>query len=255
MSLDAQRARIEAWSDATGATLTGVVEDGGVSGTLPVGDRPGGAEIAALLDARRANVDAVVVVRLDRLGRDAAETLAVLKRFADGTVGLVSIADRLDLSTPQGRAMAGVAAVFSQLERDLIAQRTAERARRAAVSAAHLRPCSLWLPGYEGPPGSACERTECCSADAAHAIASHELCPHCAAAQCRWRSSKARRTLARHDRQICAANFSGSGDGCLTIATPYRIPENPIRLILEHWRHLETGLPPFAQHRKEISHA
>ena len=126
MSLDAERARIEAWSDATGATLTDVVEDGGVSGTLPLGDRPGGAEIAALLDARRANVDAVVVVRLDRLGRDAAETLAVLKRFADGTVGLVSIADRLNLSTPQGRAMAGVAAVFSQLERDLIAQRTAE---------------------------------------------------------------------------------------------------------------------------------
>ena len=34
---------------------------------------------------------------------------------AKGSVGLVSIADRLDLSTPQGRAMAGVSAVFSEL--------------------------------------------------------------------------------------------------------------------------------------------
>jgi DNA invertase Pin-like site-specific DNA recombinase len=130
VSLEAQQARIEAWCEATGAVLTNCVEDSGVSGTLSLANRPGGAEIAELLDARRPTVHAVVVARLDRLGRDAGETLTLLRRFTQGQVGLVSVADRVDLSTPQGRAMAGVAAVFSQLERELIAERTADALAR-----------------------------------------------------------------------------------------------------------------------------
>ena len=66
----------------------------------------------------------MVVLRLDRLGRDAAETLALLKRFRSGKVGLVSVVDRLDLGTTDGRAMAGVTAIFSELERALLGQRT-----------------------------------------------------------------------------------------------------------------------------------
>ena len=103
-----------------------MVSDGGVSGSRPFPERVGGKRIAALLDARRPGADAVVVLRLDRLGRDAAETLALLKRFRAGKVGLVSVADRLDLATPQGRAMAGVTAIFSELERALVGQRTAD---------------------------------------------------------------------------------------------------------------------------------
>lgn len=128
-SIDAQRGRIEAWCQATGAHLDHVVADEGVSGTRPLGERPGGREIADLLASRRPSVDAVVVLRLDRLGRDAAETLTCLRRFTKGQLGLVSIADRVDLSTPHGRAMAGVAAIFSELERALIAERTADALR------------------------------------------------------------------------------------------------------------------------------
>jgi site-specific DNA recombinase len=129
LSLDAQRSRIRAWCAATGADLVEVLEDRGVSGTRRLVDRSGGARLADLLDQRRSAVDAVVVVRLDRLGRDAAETLQLLKRFASGPVGLVSITERLDLTTPQGRAMAGVAAVFAELERSLIGERTSEALR------------------------------------------------------------------------------------------------------------------------------
>jgi DNA invertase Pin-like site-specific DNA recombinase len=126
MSLDAQRGRIEAWCRAADATLLDVVVDAGVSGSRRLEDRPGGIQVAQLFRQRQPEVDAVAVVRLDRLGRDAAETLELLKRFASGKVGLISIVDRLDLTSPQGRAMAGVSAVFAQLERELIAQRTAE---------------------------------------------------------------------------------------------------------------------------------
>src|SRR4051794_4229050 len=83
MSLDAQRSRIESWCDATAAVLSDVVEDGGVSGSQPLARRPGGQRLAALLDQRRPPIDAVVIARLDRLGRDAAETLSYLRRFTE----------------------------------------------------------------------------------------------------------------------------------------------------------------------------
>jgi DNA invertase Pin-like site-specific DNA recombinase len=87
-------------------------------------------QVAGLLDQREPSIEAVVICRMDRLGRDASETLGYLHRFASGKIGLVSILDRLDLSTSQGRAMAGVAAVFGQLERELIGQRTSEALAR-----------------------------------------------------------------------------------------------------------------------------
>lgn len=130
ISLEAQRRRIEAWAEATDAELLEVIEDAGVSGLRPLAMREGGHRIEALLGARNPEVEAVVITRLDRLGRDAAENLTCLRRFANGKVGLVSLADRLDLGTPQGRAMAGVASVFSELERELIGQRTAEALAR-----------------------------------------------------------------------------------------------------------------------------
>jgi len=126
MSLDAQESRIRAWCEAQAAELVEIVRDEGVSGTKLLADRAGGSRVAGLLEARRPDADAVVVVRMDRLGRDAAEQIALLKRFRSGKVGLVAIAQQIDLATPHGRAMAQIGAVFSELERALIAERTTE---------------------------------------------------------------------------------------------------------------------------------
>jgi site-specific DNA recombinase len=126
VSLDAQRAQIEAWCAATGAVLLDVVEDDPVSGSRPLAEREGGSRIARLLTQRVPEAMACAITRLDRLGRDAAETLTHLQQFARGRVGLVSLRERLDLTTPHGKAMAGVSAVFGQLEKELIGERTAE---------------------------------------------------------------------------------------------------------------------------------
>ena len=96
------------------------IVDAAVSGTKPLAQRPGGARVAELLNAKSPAADAVVVVRLDRLGRDAAESLALFKRFRTGRVGLVSIAEQVDLATPHGRAMASVQMVFAELEQSLL---------------------------------------------------------------------------------------------------------------------------------------
>lgn len=126
LSLDAQEARIRAWCEANGAELVEIFLEEGVSGSKLLSERPGGRRIAHLLEARRPTADAVVVVRMDRLGRDAAEQIVLLKRFRAGKVGLVAIAQQIDLATPHGRAMAQIGAVFNELERALIAERTTE---------------------------------------------------------------------------------------------------------------------------------
>ena len=126
VTLEAQQGRIEAWAKATGAEVVDVVVDNGVSGSRPLSERAGGRRVASLLHETKPKADAVVIVRIDRLARDAAEALRLLRHFSSGRVGLISLDDRLDLTSPQGRAMAGVAAVFAQLERELVAERTAQ---------------------------------------------------------------------------------------------------------------------------------
>ena len=77
-----------------------------------------------LLDAaRRRNIDVVVVWRLDRWGRSLADLLTTLQELRDLDVGFVSLTEALDLTTPSGRAMAGLLAVFAEFEREILRER------------------------------------------------------------------------------------------------------------------------------------
>jgi DNA invertase Pin-like site-specific DNA recombinase len=126
MSLAVQESRICSWCEATEAALVEIVADAGVSGTKPLEERPAGHRIASLLASRKPDADAVCIARLDRLGRDAAETLKLLRQFSTGAVGLVSVADRIDLTTPSGKALAQMTCVFGEMERELLSQRTSD---------------------------------------------------------------------------------------------------------------------------------
>jgi site-specific DNA recombinase len=126
MSLEAQENKIRSWAQANDHEVIEIFVEEAVSGSKLVSDRPQGKRIAKLLEARRPAADAVVVTKLDRLGRDAAEQMSLLKRFRTGKVGLVAISQHIDLASPHGRAMAQISAVFGELERALIAERTTE---------------------------------------------------------------------------------------------------------------------------------
>ena len=77
-----------------------------------------------LLDAaRRREIDIVVVWRLDRWGRSVTDLLATLQELEHLGVGFVSLTEALDLTTPSGRAMAGLLAVFAEFEREILRQR------------------------------------------------------------------------------------------------------------------------------------
>jgi len=74
--------------------------------------------------ARRREIDLVVVWRLDRWGRSVTDLLATLQELEHLGVGFVSLAEALDLTTPAGRAMAGLLAIFAEFEREILRERT-----------------------------------------------------------------------------------------------------------------------------------
>src|SRR6202789_1170452 len=86
-----------------------------------------------LLDAaRRREIDVVLVWRLDRWGRSVADLLATLQELDHLSVGFVSLTEALDLTTPSGRAMAALLAVFAEFEREILRE-------RVRASLAHAR--------------------------------------------------------------------------------------------------------------------
>jgi len=75
--------------------------------------------------ARRRDIDVVVVWRLDRWGRSMADLVTTLQELRQLDVGFASLTEALDLTTPSGRAMAGLLAVFPEFERGNIANASA----------------------------------------------------------------------------------------------------------------------------------
>src|SRR5438270_6734433 len=78
---------------------------------------------ALLAIARRREVDVILVWRLDRWGRSVADLVSTLQELQHLGVGFVSLTEALDLTTPAGRAMAGLLAVFAEFEREILRER------------------------------------------------------------------------------------------------------------------------------------
>ncbi len=76
-----------------------------------------------LAAARRREIDVALVWRLDRWGRSVADLVATLQELQHLGVGFVSLTEALDLTTPAGRAMAGLLAVFAEFEREILRER------------------------------------------------------------------------------------------------------------------------------------
>jgi DNA invertase Pin-like site-specific DNA recombinase len=95
--------------------------------------------------ARRREIDVVLVWRLDRWGRSVTDLLATLQELDHLGVGFVSLTEALDLTTPAGRAMAALLAVFAEFEREILRERTraglahqnGKRLGRPATAALH----------------------------------------------------------------------------------------------------------------------
>jgi DNA invertase Pin-like site-specific DNA recombinase len=118
---------------AAGVDTTRVYSDK-LSGTSTREQRPG---LAALLDYARPG-DAIVVVGIDRLGRNAAEVMTTIRELGERGIVLRSLREGIDTSNATGRMVAGVLASLAELELELgrerrAAAREARRARGQAI--------------------------------------------------------------------------------------------------------------------------
>ena len=83
----------------------------------------------------------MLVWRLDRWGRSVTDLLATLQELEHLGVGFVSLTEALDLTTPAGRAMAGLLAIFAEFEGEILRERT-----RAGLAHARLNGKRLGRP-------------------------------------------------------------------------------------------------------------
>src|ERR1700691_618958 len=100
--------------------------------------------------ARRREIDVVLVSRLDRWGRSVTDLLATLQELEHLGVGFVSLNEALDLTTPSGRAMAALLAVFAAFEREILQERVRAGLAHAQQNGQRLgRPMTAGLHAAE----------------------------------------------------------------------------------------------------------
>lgn len=95
--------------------------DEGISGTVPLPDRPGGSQL--LIDAQYQCFQAVIVYRLDRLGRSLHSMLDAYTHLETLNIVIRSATEQFDTSTAIGKFMFQFLGSLAELERSTINER------------------------------------------------------------------------------------------------------------------------------------
>jgi site-specific DNA recombinase len=121
VSLDAQRAKVQAYASLYDLELVAIIEDAGQSAKSL--ERPGLDQALTLL--REGQADALLVVKLDRLTRSVRDLGDLLERyFHPGRWALMSVSENIDTRSAAGRLVLNVLASVAQWEREVIGERT-----------------------------------------------------------------------------------------------------------------------------------
>ena len=91
-------------------------------------------------DVRKRTFKAIVVYRLDRISRNISDFAGLIDELDKLSVSFISIREQFDTSTPMGKAMMFIISVFSQLERETIAERIRDNMHELAKT-------GRWLGG------------------------------------------------------------------------------------------------------------
>lgn len=95
--------------------------DDGISGTIPLTNRPAGADL--IKDASVGLFDAVLVWKVDRFGRDTLTGLQAVEELRKYNVEIISMSEPFDLNTPSGRFQFTMYLNMAELERNNILDR------------------------------------------------------------------------------------------------------------------------------------
>ena len=151
-SIPEQIDRMKKYCDAKDWMVHKIYTDSVYSGSNM--DRPGLQEM--IKDCENGKLDMVLVYKLDRLSRSQKDTMYLIEDvFEKNGVGFTSMTENFDTSTPHGKFIVGILAVFSQLERSRITERTMSgKDGRAKEGKWHG---GKWVPlGYDFIDGMLC---------------------------------------------------------------------------------------------------
>ena len=130
-SLDAQKDKLRKYADYQEMFIVGEYSDEGKSGKSVEG-RPQFKQMLADIESSKDNVDYVLVFKLSRFGRNAADVLSSLQKMQDYGVNLICVEDGIDSSKDAGKLMISVLSAVAEIERENILVQTMEGRRQKA---------------------------------------------------------------------------------------------------------------------------
>ncbi|MHB9881074.1 recombinase family protein [Pacificimonas sp. ICDLI1SI03] len=136
-TVENQRRDLHKLADLKGWTITQTYTDEALSGAKGRDKRPG---LEALMkDAARRKFDIAVFWSVDRLGRSTSQVATAMAELDAHGIAQFYHSQAIDTSTPHGRAMLQMAAVFAELERAMIVERVKAGLARAKAEPDHIR--------------------------------------------------------------------------------------------------------------------
>ena len=124
-SLDAQKARMKAYADFNDYQIVSEYEDAGKSGKSIEG-RTSFCRMMEDIKSGKDGVAYVLVFKLSRFGRNAADVLSTLQVMQDFGVNLICVEDGIDSSKDAGKLMISVLSAVAEIERENIRVQTME---------------------------------------------------------------------------------------------------------------------------------
>ena len=130
-SLDAQKDKLKKYADYQEMSIVGEYSDEGKSGKSVEG-RPQFKQMLLDIENGKDDVDYVLVFKLSRFGRNAADVLSSLQKMQDYGVNLICVEDGIDSSKDAGKLMISVLSAVAEIERENILVQTMEGRRQKA---------------------------------------------------------------------------------------------------------------------------
>lgn len=130
-SLDAQKDKLKRYAEFQNMVIAGEYSDEGKSGKNIAG-RPQFQQMLKDIEAMKDHVEYVLVFKLSRFGRNAADVLSSLQRMQDYGVNLICVEDGIDSSKDSGKLMISVLSAVAEIERENILVQTMEGRRQKA---------------------------------------------------------------------------------------------------------------------------
>ena len=124
-SLDAQKSRMRMFAEYNNYEIVGEYEDAGKSGKSIEG-RPAFSQMIRDITEGKDPVSYVLVFKLSRFGRNAADVLSTLQTMQDFGVNLICVEDGIDSSKDAGKLIISVLSAVAEIERDNIKIQTME---------------------------------------------------------------------------------------------------------------------------------